>query len=653
VDGRVAGAAITVNLTTGTGSGGSIGAGTTFSGFEMVLGSAFNDVLTANLDLGTDLIGLDGADTLNGANGDDLLVGDSFGGITVPGGADTLNGGGGDDRLEGGAFGDVLNGGAGVDTIVYQNSTAAVTINLALGIALGGEAQGDTFIDIENVDGSTYDDLLIGSAVANRLNGGNGDDTLVGLGGADALIGGDGIDLADYSVSTSGVTVSLQSGTGSGGDAEGDTLSGIENILGSASADRLTGAAGANVLTGGDGDDILAGLGGADQLVGGAGIDTADYSASSTGVTIDLGTGTVSGGDAQGDTLTSIENVTGSAQADRLTGAAGANVLTGGDGDDILAGLGGADQLIGGAGIDTADYSASSAGVTIDLGFGTGSGGDAQGDTLTSIENVTGSLLGDRLTGTAGANALTGGDGDDILAGLGGADQLVGGVGIDTADYSASGAGVVINLGTGVVSGGDAQGDILSDIENVTGSAQADTLVGGAGVNRLDGGDGDDILVGLGGADVLVGAAGVDTADYSASAAGVAVDLSAGTGVGGDAEGDTLTDVENIIGSAQADRLTGAATANVLTGGNGDDILAGLGGADALVGGAGIDLADYSASASGVTVDLGTGTGSGGDAAGDTLTDIENVTGSALADTLIGAAGVNVLAGGDGDDILA
>ncbi|MGO4842328.1 calcium-binding protein, partial [Rhizobiaceae sp. 2RAB30] len=106
------------------------------------------------------------------------------------------------------------------------------------------------------------------------------------------------------------------------------------------------------------------------------------------------------------------------------------------------------------------------------------------------------------------------------------------------------------------------------------GSAYADTLRGSVGANRLDGGAGDDRLTGLGGADALVGGAGIDTADYSASALGVTVNLATGVGTGGDAQGDVLSGIENLTGSAQADRLTGAATANVLTGGNGDDILA-------------------------------------------------------------------------------
>ncbi|NGN45364.1 calcium-binding protein, partial [Mesorhizobium sp. CGMCC 1.15528] len=211
-----------------------------------------------------------------------------------------------------------------------------------------------------------------------------------------------------------------------------------------------------NVLNGGDGDDILAGLGGGDTLIGGLGSDTADYTASTAGVIISLEAGTVAGGHAVGDTLTSIENLTGSAFDDTLTGTdAGANVLNGGDGNDVLIGLGGADTLIGGAGTDTANYIASTAGVIVNLDTGTGSGGHAEGDTLTGIENLIGSAFDDTLTGTdTDANILTGGAGNDVLAGLGGADTLDGGGGgSDTADYTASTAGVIISLETGTAAG--------------------------------------------------------------------------------------------------------------------------------------------------------------------------------------------------------
>ncbi|CBS90968.1 calcium-binding protein [Azospirillum lipoferum] len=609
------GAGVTVDLAAGSGAGGDA-EGDRLTGVENLIGSAHGDRLTGN----------GGANLLDGGAGDDLLAG--------AGGADTLV------------------GGEGTDTADYSASDTGVTVDLAAGAGSGGDAEGDLLSGIENLTGSAHDDRLTGDANANLLDGGAGDDTLAGLGGADTLTGGEGTDTADYAASGAGVTVDLAAGTGSGGDAEGDRLAGIENVTGSAAADSLSGDAGGNRLDGGSGDDWLSGGAGADTLIGGDGIDSADYAASTGGVDVNLAAGTGSGGDAEGDLLTGIENLTGSAHDDRLTGDANANRLDGGAGDDILAGLGGADTLVGGDGIDLADYSASAAGVAVDLSTGTGLGGDAEGDLLSGIENLTGSAHDDRLTGDANANLLDGGAGDDTLAGLGGADTLTGGEGTDTADYAASGAGVTVDLAAGTGSGGDAEGDRLAGIENVTGSAAADSLSGDAGGNRLDGGSGDDWLSGGAGADTLIGGDGIDSADYAASTGGVDVNLAAGTGSGGDAEGDVLTGVENLSGSDHDDRLTGDANANRLDGRGGNDTLAGLGGADTLIGGDGIDTAEYLASAAAVSVSLTSGTGSGGDAQGDRLTGVENLTGSAFGDRLTGDGGANILDGAGGNDTL-
>ena len=205
---------------------------------------------------------------------------------------------------------------------------------------------------IETAIGGGGNDTIIGNSSNNTLNGGGGADTLFGGIGADALIGGAGTDTANYASSSAGVTVNLLTGLGSGGDAQGDTLSGIENITGSAFADVLTGDNGANTLVGGAGADVL---------VGGLGTDTADYSSSAAAVNVNLLTGSGAGGDAQGDTLATIENIIGSAFADTLTGNAVANTLDGRSGNDTLIGGAGADALIGGAGTDTADYSSSAA----------------------------------------------------------------------------------------------------------------------------------------------------------------------------------------------------------------------------------------------------------------------------------------------------
>ena len=110
-------------------------------------------------------------------------------------------------------------------------------------------------------------------------------------------------------------------------------------------------------------------------------------------------------------------------------------------------------------------------------------------------------------------------------------------------------------------------------------------LTGGKGDDMLDGGAGTDTLTGGAGADVLKGGAGTDTASYTGSMMGVMVDLAAGTGMGGDAEGDTLDDIENVTGSGHDDTLYGDARKNALDGGEGADMLRGGAGADTIDGG--------------------------------------------------------------------
>ncbi|CTQ55909.1 Cyclolysin [Roseibium album] len=609
-------ASVSVDLFAGAGVGGEA-EGDTLTGIEYLTGSAYADSLTGNA------------------------------------ASNRLDGQAGDDRLAGLTGADELIGGAGTDTADYSASDAGVSVSLAAGTGFGGHAEGDTLSAIENLDGSDFDDDLTGDAAANRLDGKSGNDRLAGLAGADALIGGDGTDVGDHTASDAGVVVNLATGTGSGGHAEGDTLSEIENLDGSAFNDVLTGDAGSNRLDGKAGDDRLAGLGGADELIGGEGIDTADYTASTAAVTVNLTSGEGIGGHAEGDTLSGIENIDGSAFNDLLIGDAGSNRLDGKAGDDRLIGLTGTDELVGGDGIDTADYTDSDASVIVNLTTGTGSGGHADGDTLSGVENLDGSVFDDDLTGDAGSNRLDGKAGDDRLAGLAGADVLIGGDGVDTADYTASDVGVVVNLTSGTGSGGHAEGDTLTEIENLDGSAFDDVLTGDAGSNRLDGKAGDDRLAGLEGADELIGDAGVDTGDYTASDAGVTVNLTTGTGFGGHAEGDTLSGVENLDGSAFDDLLIGDASSNRLDGKAGDDRLIGLAGADELIGGAGIDTADYTDSDAGVIVNLTTGTGSGGHAEGDTLSEIENLDGSAFDDELTGDEVTNVIQGFAGSDQLS
>ncbi len=498
-----------------------------------------------------------------------------------------------------GAGADALDGGSGVDTADYSASSALV-IALGFGIGHGGDAEGDTLRNIETLVGSAFDDQLIGSSLDDTLVGGAGNDTLFGGGGADHLDGGDGVlDITSYSDSTAAVTIDLSLGTGHGGTAEGDTLSGIELVLGSAFDDTLIGDGAANFLCGLGGDDRLAGGAGADFLFGynvtaggDTGVDTADYSTSAAGVTVDLVSGAGHGGDAEGDRLTQIENLTGSALADRLTAGAGTNVLTGGAADDALHGGAGADVLDGGDGIDQADYRGSAAAVTVDLLAHTAAGGDAEGDTLTGIENLFGSSLDDHLTGDDGRTILGGGNGADTLVGNGGDDALAGEAGDDSLDGGIGSDRLIGGAGGDTIHGGVGNDlvDAGSENDQVFGEAGNDSLAGGAGDDRLEGGDGNDVLDGGAGADTLAGGAGIDTILYAASATGVTVSLATGT-----AEGDGFSGIEQVMGSAFADTLTGDAGANTLWGLDGDDVLTGGGGGDLLKGGAGADRFVYAA----------------------------------------------------------
>ena len=176
-----------------------------------------------------------------------------------------------------------------------------------------------------------------------------------------------------------------------------------------------TGNALDNVVTGNSGNNVLAGLAGADTLDGGLGTDTATYATSTAGVNVSLATGHGSGGDAQGDTLINIENLTGSAFNDTLEGNGGNNVLA------------------GGGGVDTVSYEHAAAGVTVSLAVTAAQNTKAGGtDTLTGFENLTGTAFDDVLTGSSGANVLIGLSGNDTLNGGGGGDTLIGGAGNDT-----------------------------------------------------------------------------------------------------------------------------------------------------------------------------------------------------------------------------
>jgi serralysin len=248
-------------------------------------GTAGNDKLYGNNGGHDYFLGGDGNDTIFGYRGNDTLYGDA-GNDTIDGGLgdDEIYGGIGNDTLIGGGGADVVDGGSESDSMSYYYSNSGVTVNLATNVNFGGDAEGDTLSGIEIVYGSrTAGDNITGDGLANvlygwggndTLNGGLGNDILLGGAGGDTLIGGGGSDTASYAGSLIGVTINLLTSTYTGGDAAGDTMSGIVNIIGSSGADIITGNTVANVLNGFIGSDFLYGGLGNDTLTGGAGGDT-------------------------------------------------------------------------------------------------------------------------------------------------------------------------------------------------------------------------------------------------------------------------------------------------------------------------------------------------------------------------------------------
>ena len=553
--------------------------GETASLIENAVGGSGNDRIFGNVAANV-LLGGGGADDLSGYEGNDYL-----------------SGGEGNDTLKGGGGADELHGGAGADTAQYVFSTG-VNVNLATGIGHGGAAEGDLLFEIENLSGSDEADTLTGNNSANELYGQRGDDILKGGGGADLLNGGAGIDLAGYAEAISGVTVSLLTTIGSAGEALGDTFAGIENLFGSAFADRLSGDAAVNELNGWDGDDVLQGGGGADVLNGGAGFDTASYSLSGAGVYVDLALGQGSAGDALGDTYFFIENAQGSAFGDTLRGTIDDNVLSAGGGADFLYGGGGNDKLDGGAGADYMNglwgddiYYVDNEGDQIvefdgsDLVIASVSYTTALGIErlyLNGALNINATGLdgqADYLGGSSGNNALDGKGGADLLFGYNGNDQLYGGSGLDQL-YGGE--------GTDYLSGG-------SEDDYQSGGGASDVFFGGAGHDTMVGGAGDDefyVQAGDGG-DVIVEYVGEGNDRIFSE---ISYTLAANSEV------ETLSTTAN-SGSPNIN-LTGSDQANIVIGNNGSNILDGRGGNDTLYGLGGADYFTFSSAPSGGNKDV-------------------------------------------------
>lgn len=276
------------------------------------------------------------------------------------------------------------------------------------------------------------------------------------------------------------------------------------------------------------------------------------------------------------------DSVTGADGDDVLFGQAGTDTLVGGNGADILAGGTGNDTIQGGAGADLIRFAW---GDGTDMADGGGDADVIRYDGNAAANTVTATWNGMAITSMTGFASIAGVE--SILLDLGG--------GTDGLTYGTSAANVVVDLSAGTATG---LASILG-IENASGGNGADILRGDGLANALSGGGGTDTFIATVDdlRDVYNGGAGVDTIDYGAYATGLTVDLALATAVvtgsgTSAATSDTMTAIENIVGSLGNDLFFGSAGNNRLSGNDGSDTISGNAGSDALFGNAGDDVLD-------------------------------------------------------------
>ncbi|ESQ87822.1 calcium-binding protein [Asticcacaulis benevestitus] len=404
------------------------------AGWDWLDGGAGNDIIYGGADNDV-LIGGLGSDNLYGDAGDDYLASIA--------GNDVLRGGDGNDTLVGGTGGDSIIGGNGNDTLLLAPDQAFNWYMGGSDFNFTDDATSNDAISAERFAVGVRYDLDLRPADWNT----NADPSIANPNSRLAEV----YNYVTGEWLTSNGLINIESGTGS---AFADL------IYGTTGANTLKGLSGRDTLDGRGGDDILEGGADADVLTGGAGSDTLSYEGSSEEVYVSLAGLSAIGGDAEGDSWSSIENLRGSKYSDELKGDANQNIIQGLSGHDwiiatgngavtqtfttsynyyldvpilVPTGWSGGDIYDGGLGTDTVDYSEAASAVTAYLGTysettasqGSGSGGLATGHTYISIESIVGSDYNDALSAGAGAHSLEGGKGNDTLSGGTGADTYL------------------------------------------------------------------------------------------------------------------------------------------------------------------------------------------------------------------------------------
>lgn len=570
-------------------------------------------------------------ETVAGTEADNTLIGIGHGAV--------LQGIGGDNIFISGVGANTLVGGEGVDTADYSQSSEGVHVDLGIGAGLSGNAAGDVLIDIDNLTGSEHDDVLIGSKTDNRiaanggdnilagnagnntLIGGNGSDHLMGGAGNDALLGGRGDDILEGMAGDNIIRAGSGDNLLQGG--EGDDI-----LLGGAGDDLLIGGGGANVIRGGTGNDTIIANGTGDIIDGGGGDNTVVYEDTAASFTLHAEGDRlyVKAGQAeQADEIINVETIRFSDKAlrvedviahieamkepdeerrhYRLTG----NPTAGGTvwGDAAAIGLVAAyatsmsaradDTVVEVPAATEADLLDMAPTITADIGFEFESGGTPGGTppappTRTEAPGETFTPVVPGFTVHSHADAVPPGD-------VAPPDLTMRGTPVSVEETTPAEVAALFEEVEATGEGGvSPEPQYPEDPRILRGTDNADVLIDHYGYNFIYGQAGDDVIDGVDGhniihtgrgnntviaspgGDTIHGGPDFDTMTYRRSDEGVVIDLDAGRGYLGWADGDRLYGIDVVEGSRYND---------VLIGGTGAHELIGNGGSNQYIGGSG------------------------------------------------------------------
>ena len=499
-----------------------------------------------------------------------------------------VSGNSGNDTITSSAdlYGPYSNVFADYDAFSAANSTAGFTRGVSVDLQTGTDTLGrpigsatdyagtDSLIGMRGVAATSLNDTIYGTAF---------DDRFRPYAGNDIVDGRDGFDNVDYSNNSSSQAVSVNLVTGRANDGRGgaDTLISIEQVRAGSGNDTLLGNVFAEVFRGNVGND---------SIDGGLGGDRIDYldTAATSGVSVNLITGTATDGRGGIDSFTSIENVYGGELNDYLVGIGQQGQTTsrlrGDAGNDTLVGID--DEYV------VADYGSQTVGLSVNLASGSVNDGLGGVDVLINIRGA-------QMYGNF-ADTLIGSSGDDWLAPSGGNDSIVGGNGLDIIAYGGNPImGVSVNLATGTANDGDGGTDAFTGIEAVLTGYSNDTVIGDSGFNAIGLGAGADYADAAGGNDMVSYRFGFSpnavAYTYSESGdgrlfSGVTIDLAAGRATDYGGSVDTIMNFEAAIGSTMHDSILGSSGNDVLDGAEGVDTINGGSGADTIYGGAGDEI---------------------------------------------------------------